>query len=78
MAGDNFVVWRERKNEDIGLDSARSGSGPVRVGQASPPDPEVVEKASRKQVTFTNNCKRKQKVEYPTVVLYNILYKDTY
>jgi transposase-like protein len=51
MAGDNFVVWRERKTEDIGLDSARSRSGPVKVGQASPPDPEVVEKASRRRFT---------------------------
>ena len=51
MAGDNFVVWRERKTEDIGLDSARSRSGSMKVGQASPPDPEMVEKASRRRFT---------------------------
>ena len=51
MAGDNFVVWRERKTEDIGLDSARSRSVPVKAGQASSPDPEVVEKASRRRFT---------------------------
>ena len=51
MAGYNFVVWRERKTEDIGLDSARSRSGSMKVGQASPPDPEMVEKASRRRFT---------------------------
>jgi hypothetical protein len=65
MTGKNFTALRDRKTGGMGLDSsgstrimgekrqiiARSGSGPLGVGQPYPPDPEVVEKASRRRFT---------------------------
>jgi len=63
MAGENFVVWRGGKTGIAGLDSSGSkraldeksevsnlpGSESSRVGQALPPDPEVVEKPVRRR-----------------------------
>ena len=64
MAG-SFVVWRDgeaggKKLDPSGVTRAmgertqsigQPGPTPLRMGQASPPDPEVVEKASRRRFT---------------------------
>lgn len=75
MAG-SFVVWNGKAGDkqsdpsevarvscERTQTSAQPGPMPVRMGQASPPDPEVVEKASRRRFTPEYKLKIVQEAE---------------